>query len=140
MPHTHTDTHTHTHTHTHLSLLCADEDECEVGSPCSHSCNNIMGGFSCTCPTGFSISPKSHTCQGQTHTHTHTHRDTDPPHPHTHTHTHPHTETHTQTHTDRQREKGDYTLPYPCFIKRFLAGYSPLNELHVGAFSFGLSQ
>ncbi|XP_063051892.1 hemicentin-1-like [Engraulis encrasicolus] len=42
---------------------CTDEDECEVGSPCSHSCNNIMGGFSCTCPTGFSISPRSHTCQ-----------------------------------------------------------------------------
>ncbi|XP_076126836.1 hemicentin-1 [Alosa pseudoharengus] len=42
---------------------CTDEDECAVGSPCSHSCNNIMGGFSCTCPTGFSISPKSHTCQ-----------------------------------------------------------------------------
>ncbi|KAL2092660.1 hypothetical protein ACEWY4_012458 [Coilia grayii] len=42
---------------------CTDEDECVVGSPCSHSCNNIMGGFSCTCPTGFSISPRSHTCQ-----------------------------------------------------------------------------
>ncbi|KAJ8379625.1 hypothetical protein SKAU_G00004030 [Synaphobranchus kaupii] len=31
--------------------------------PCSHSCNNVMGGFSCACPSGFSISPHSNTCQ-----------------------------------------------------------------------------
>ncbi|XP_036382492.1 hemicentin-1 [Megalops cyprinoides] len=42
---------------------CADEDECVVQSPCSHSCNNVMGGFSCACPSGFSISPYSNTCQ-----------------------------------------------------------------------------
>ncbi|XP_035291447.1 hemicentin-1 [Anguilla anguilla] len=42
---------------------CADEDECAVQSPCSHSCNNVMGGFSCACPSGFSISPHSNTCQ-----------------------------------------------------------------------------
>ncbi|XP_028851746.1 hemicentin-1 isoform X2 [Denticeps clupeoides] len=45
------------------AAYCADEDECEVLSPCSHSCNNIMGGFSCACPSGFTISPQSHTCQ-----------------------------------------------------------------------------
>lgn len=49
-----------------LLLLCPlDEDECAVDSPCSHSCNNIMGGFSCACPSGFTISTESNTCQGQ---------------------------------------------------------------------------
>ncbi|XP_056628956.1 hemicentin-1 isoform X2 [Triplophysa dalaica] len=42
---------------------CADEDECAVGSPCTHSCNNIMGGFSCACPSGFTMSAESNTCQ-----------------------------------------------------------------------------
>ncbi|KAJ8413768.1 hypothetical protein AAFF_G00063660 [Aldrovandia affinis] len=45
------------------ALYCADEDECVAQSPCSHSCNNVMGGFSCACPSGFSISPHSNTCQ-----------------------------------------------------------------------------
>ncbi|XP_028312888.1 hemicentin-1 [Gouania willdenowi] len=42
---------------------CADEDECDLQSPCSHSCNNIMGGFSCSCPSGFTISTETNTCQ-----------------------------------------------------------------------------
>ncbi|KAG9354590.1 hypothetical protein JZ751_001303, partial [Albula glossodonta] len=46
-----------------VSLLIPDEDECAAQSPCSHSCNNVMGGFSCACPSGFSISPHSNTCQ-----------------------------------------------------------------------------
>ncbi|XP_012721740.2 hemicentin-1 [Fundulus heteroclitus] len=41
---------------------CADEDECALLSPCSHSCNNIMGGFTCACPTGFTISAETNTC------------------------------------------------------------------------------
>ncbi|CAJ1068041.1 hemicentin-1 [Xyrichtys novacula] len=41
---------------------CADEDECALQSPCSHSCNNIMGGFSCSCPSGFTISADTNTC------------------------------------------------------------------------------
>uniref|UniRef100_A0A8D2ZR19 Hemicentin-1 n=1 Tax=Scophthalmus maximus TaxID=52904 RepID=A0A8D2ZR19_SCOMX len=42
---------------------CADEDECALQSPCSHSCNNVMGGFSCACPSGFTISTETDTCQ-----------------------------------------------------------------------------
>ncbi|XP_030621020.1 hemicentin-1 [Chanos chanos] len=42
---------------------CADEDECAVDSPCSHACNNIIGGFTCACPSGFTISTESNTCQ-----------------------------------------------------------------------------
>ncbi|XP_028269954.1 hemicentin-1 isoform X2 [Parambassis ranga] len=42
---------------------CADEDECALQSPCSHSCNNIMGGFSCSCPSGFTVSSETNTCQ-----------------------------------------------------------------------------
>nr|XP_046206515.1 hemicentin-1-like [Oncorhynchus gorbuscha] len=42
---------------------CTDEDECAAASPCSHSCNNVMGGFSCACPSGFTISPETNTCQ-----------------------------------------------------------------------------
>uniref|UniRef100_A0A3Q2Y4I9 Hemicentin 2 n=1 Tax=Hippocampus comes TaxID=109280 RepID=A0A3Q2Y4I9_HIPCM len=41
---------------------CA-EDECALQSPCSHSCNNIMGGFSCVCPSGFTISTETNECQ-----------------------------------------------------------------------------
>ncbi|KAL4660770.1 hemicentin-1-like [Arapaima gigas] len=42
---------------------CADDDECIGESPCPHSCNNLMGGFTCTCPSGFTLSPVSNTCQ-----------------------------------------------------------------------------
>ncbi|XP_068166004.1 hemicentin-1 [Antennarius striatus] len=42
---------------------CADEDECSLGAPCSHACNNIMGGFTCACPSGFTISTETNACQ-----------------------------------------------------------------------------
>ncbi|KAM8887343.1 hemicentin-1 [Spinachia spinachia] len=45
------------------AAYCADEDECALTSPCSHSCNNIMGGFSCACPSGFTISTETNKCQ-----------------------------------------------------------------------------
>ncbi|XP_069039515.1 hemicentin-1 isoform X2 [Lepisosteus oculatus] len=43
--------------------FCADEDECAAQTPCSHSCHNTMGAYSCSCPPGFSISPDASTCQ-----------------------------------------------------------------------------
>ncbi|CAL8267650.1 unnamed protein product [Arctogadus glacialis] len=42
---------------------CADEDECEVGSPCSHSCHNAVGSYYCSCPQGLSISTDGRSCQ-----------------------------------------------------------------------------
>lgn len=50
---------------TELLVFLPDEDECVSQSPCEHSCQNLIGGFSCACPSGFTISPVSHTCQGE---------------------------------------------------------------------------
>ncbi|KAM4629779.1 hemicentin-1 [Polymixia lowei] len=42
---------------------CADENECEVGNPCSHTCHNAMGTYYCSCPRGLTISADGRTCQ-----------------------------------------------------------------------------
>ncbi|XP_061153333.1 hemicentin-1 isoform X4 [Syngnathus typhle] len=42
---------------------CADENECEVGKPCSHACHNAMGTYYCSCPRGLAISADGKTCQ-----------------------------------------------------------------------------
>ncbi|XP_068599564.1 hemicentin-1 [Brachionichthys hirsutus] len=42
---------------------CADENECVVGSPCSHACHNAMGTYYCSCPRGLTISADGRTCQ-----------------------------------------------------------------------------
>uniref|UniRef100_A0A3B4Z1V9 Hemicentin-1 n=1 Tax=Stegastes partitus TaxID=144197 RepID=A0A3B4Z1V9_9TELE len=42
---------------------CADENECEVGNPCSHACHNAMGTYYCSCPRGLTISADGRTCQ-----------------------------------------------------------------------------
>ncbi|XP_028442536.1 hemicentin-1 isoform X2 [Perca flavescens] len=42
---------------------CADENECEVGKPCSHACHNAMGTYYCSCPRGLTISADGRTCQ-----------------------------------------------------------------------------
>uniref|UniRef100_A0A3Q4HTJ7 Hemicentin 1 n=1 Tax=Neolamprologus brichardi TaxID=32507 RepID=A0A3Q4HTJ7_NEOBR len=42
---------------------CADENECEVGNPCSHACHNTMGTYYCSCPRGLAISADGRTCQ-----------------------------------------------------------------------------
>ncbi|XP_060933914.1 hemicentin-1 [Limanda limanda] len=42
---------------------CADENECEVGNPCSHTCHNAMGSYYCSCPRGLTISADGRSCQ-----------------------------------------------------------------------------
>ncbi|XP_055041763.2 hemicentin-1 isoform X2 [Misgurnus anguillicaudatus] len=42
---------------------CADENECEEGNPCSHTCHNAIGTYYCSCPRGLTISADGKTCQ-----------------------------------------------------------------------------
>ncbi|XP_034035488.1 hemicentin-1 [Thalassophryne amazonica] len=42
---------------------CADENECEEGNPCSHTCHNTIGTYYCSCPRGLAISADGRTCQ-----------------------------------------------------------------------------
>ncbi|MED6275796.1 Hemicentin-1, partial [Characodon lateralis] len=42
---------------------CADENECEIGNPCSYTCHNTMGTYYCSCPHGLTISADGKTCQ-----------------------------------------------------------------------------
>ncbi|XP_022101039.1 uncharacterized protein LOC110984815 isoform X2 [Acanthaster planci] len=43
---------------------CYDLDECTQpgGSPCEQICNNILGGFRCSCETGYELHPDARTC------------------------------------------------------------------------------
>ncbi|XP_021050559.1 hemicentin-2 [Mus pahari] len=44
--------------------FCVDKDECSGGpSPCSHTCRNAPGHFSCSCPTGFSLAWDRRNCR-----------------------------------------------------------------------------
>ncbi|ELV11784.1 Hemicentin-2 [Tupaia chinensis] len=43
--------------------FCVDRDECSDGpSPCSHSCHNAPGRFSCSCPAGFALAWDDRNC------------------------------------------------------------------------------
>ncbi|XP_031431207.1 LOW QUALITY PROTEIN: hemicentin-1 [Clupea harengus] len=42
---------------------CSDENECEEGNPCSHTCHNAIGTYYCSCPRGLTISADGRTCQ-----------------------------------------------------------------------------
>ncbi|KAM6170210.1 hemicentin-2 [Rhynchocyon petersi] len=45
-------------------LFCVDRDECSGGpSPCSHSCHNAPGHFSCSCPLGFTLAWDNRDCK-----------------------------------------------------------------------------
>ncbi|KAI4577648.1 hypothetical protein MJT46_003483 [Ovis ammon polii x Ovis aries] len=44
--------------------FCVDRDECSDGPrPCSHSCRNAPGRFSCSCPAGFTLARDERTCR-----------------------------------------------------------------------------
>nr|XP_021529801.1 hemicentin-2 [Aotus nancymaae] len=44
--------------------FCVDRDECSGGpSPCSHSCLNAPGRFSCACPAGFALAWDDRNCR-----------------------------------------------------------------------------
>ncbi|XP_073909095.1 hemicentin-2 isoform X2 [Castor canadensis] len=44
--------------------FCVDRDECSGGpSPCSHSCHNAPGHFSCSCPEGFTLTWDGRNCR-----------------------------------------------------------------------------
>ncbi|KAM6184061.1 hemicentin-2 [Erethizon dorsatum] len=44
--------------------FCMDRDECTGGpSPCSHSCHNVPGHFSCSCPAGFTLAWDKRNCR-----------------------------------------------------------------------------
>lgn len=46
--------------------LFPDRDECSAGpSPCSHSCHNAPGRFSCSCPAGFALARDDRNCRGE---------------------------------------------------------------------------
>ncbi len=47
-------------------LCCTDIDECAVGiDGCSHSCNNTVGSFVCTCNDGYELAADGTTCIGK---------------------------------------------------------------------------
>lgn len=46
-------------------FLPADEDECAVQNPCSHTCHNAMGSYHCSCPRGLTIAADGRMCQGK---------------------------------------------------------------------------
>ena len=53
-------------THRQTSPLPADRDECsDRPRPCSHSCHNSPGRFSCSCPAGFALARDGRTCRGE---------------------------------------------------------------------------
>ena len=35
--------------------IITDVDECAVSGRCQHICNNIVGGFFCTCDPGYQV-------------------------------------------------------------------------------------
>uniref|UniRef100_M3YMQ2 Hemicentin 2 n=1 Tax=Mustela putorius furo TaxID=9669 RepID=M3YMQ2_MUSPF len=44
--------------------FCVDRDECSEGpTPCSHSCHNAPGRFSCSCPLGFALARDDRNCR-----------------------------------------------------------------------------
>ena len=51
------------------SILNKDIDECEdTNGGCSHTCENIDGGYNCLCNTGWYVGADGHACIGNSKT------------------------------------------------------------------------
>ncbi|KAM4031252.1 complement C1s subcomponent-like [Anomaloglossus baeobatrachus] len=44
--------------------VAVDVDECKLSNPCSHFCNNYIGGFFCSCPPEYELQEDQSTCGG----------------------------------------------------------------------------
>ncbi|KAG8536274.1 hypothetical protein GDO81_026759, partial [Engystomops pustulosus] len=42
---------------------CADIDECDLRRPCSHTCQNNLGSYSCSCPAGHVLATDNRNCR-----------------------------------------------------------------------------
>ena len=52
------------HELSHLRLYLTDLDECNLpgGSPCSQVCSNFLGGYNCSCNSGYLLDQALHNC------------------------------------------------------------------------------
>ena len=49
----------------HWLPLSSDTDECAIDNGgCSHFCNNYIGGYYCSCPSGYELQPDGKFCKG----------------------------------------------------------------------------
>jgi len=48
----------------HVYMLCADLDDC-IDNSCQHKCTDILGGYECSCNTGYSLNSDQHNCSGK---------------------------------------------------------------------------
>ncbi|XP_063792751.1 hemicentin-2 [Pseudophryne corroboree] len=44
-------------------LYCTDVNECDLRQPCSHTCHNNLGSFSCSCPAGYGLGVDNRNCR-----------------------------------------------------------------------------
>ena len=48
-----------------VSYLMLDIDECALGTDgCEHMCTNFMGGYNCSCLSGYKLNADMNTCSG----------------------------------------------------------------------------
>ena len=49
-----------------FTIFPIDVNECELNNgDCEYKCSNEPGGYSCTCPIGFQLTPDERNCTGK---------------------------------------------------------------------------